>query len=379
MKIYLVGGAVRDRLLGLEVKDRDWVVVGATPEAMIANGYRPVGKDFPVFLHPETHEEYALARTERKSGHGYKGFVFYTSPNISLEEDLIRRDLTINAMAQDEEGNIVDPFGGQKDLENHTLRHVSSAFSEDPLRVLRVARFAARLHHAGFTVAKETMELMKQMVKTGEVNHLLSERVWQETSRALMEPSPEIYFKTLMTCEALQIIMPDWSLLLSGTYAIPALKHAVINKEGYHVRFACLFPPNESVSTKQLKAFCKHITFPIEMAELALLINEHMLALISIQKNTTATELVNLFQKTDAYRKPDRFKNALTSSYHLALVSGDDLQEQHVKILLQCLDLCRSTSSKPILAQGYKGKDIGIQLQVERVKQVSDFLNQRSY
>ncbi|MDP0588137.1 MAG: polynucleotide adenylyltransferase [Candidatus Endonucleobacter bathymodioli] len=377
MKIYLVGGAVRDRLLGLEVKDRDWVVVGATPEAMIANGYRPVGKDFPVFLHPETHEEYALARTERKSGHGYRGFVFYTSPEISLEEDLIRRDLTINAMAQDKEGNIFDPFGGQKDLENHTLRHVSSAFSEDPLRVLRLARFAARFHHAGFSAANETMELMKQMVKIGEVNHLLSERVWQETARALMEPSPEIYFKILMTCEALQIIMPAWSRLISDTYTLPALKHAVIHKEGYHVRFACLFPPSESVSTKQLKVFCRDITFPTEMAELALLINEHMLALISIQKNTTATELVGLFQKTDAYRKPDRFKNALASSYHLALVSGEYMQERRIKKLLQCLYLCRSISSKPILAQGYKGKDIGKQLQVERVKQVSDFLSQQ--
>ncbi|MDD7805402.1 MAG: multifunctional CCA tRNA nucleotidyl transferase/2'3'-cyclic phosphodiesterase/2'nucleotidase/phosphatase, partial [Endozoicomonas sp. (ex Botrylloides leachii)] len=203
MQVYLVGGAVRDGLLGLKIKDRDWVVVGATPEVMCAKGFRLIGKDFPVFLHPDTHEEYALARTERKFGHGYSGFTFYTSADISLEEDLLRRDLTINAMAQDTEGNIFDPYGGQKDLENKKLRHVSSAFEEDPLRILRVARFAARFHKAGFTIAHETMELMKKMVSTGEANYLIAERIWQETVRALMTSSPAIYFKTLMDCGAL--------------------------------------------------------------------------------------------------------------------------------------------------------------------------------
>ena len=207
MKTYLVGGAVRDRLLGRPVGDRDWVVVGSTPEAMRAAGFQPVGQDFPVFLHPQTHEEYALARTERKSGHGYHGFTFHTSPEVTLEEDLARRDLTINAMAEGPDGEVIDPCGGQADLQARVLRHVSPAFAEDPVRILRLARFAARFDD--FTVAPETLALMRHMVDTGEVDHLVAERVWQELSRGLMEAHPSRMFEVLRACGALQRLLPE--------------------------------------------------------------------------------------------------------------------------------------------------------------------------
>jgi tRNA nucleotidyltransferase (CCA-adding enzyme) len=208
MNIYLVGGAVRDSLLGRSVKDRDWVVVGATPQQLLSLGYQAVGKDFPVFLHPKTHEEYALARTERKIGTGYHGFSCDAAPHISLEQDLARRDLTINAMAQDQHGQLIDPYGGQADLNARLLRHVSEAFSEDPLRVLRVARFAARYAGLGFTVAPETLTLMQHMVNAGELNHLTVERVWQETDKALNENYPDVYIQVLRDCGALKVLFP---------------------------------------------------------------------------------------------------------------------------------------------------------------------------
>jgi tRNA nucleotidyltransferase (CCA-adding enzyme) len=220
MKRYLVGGAVRDRLLGLPVREKDWVVTGATPEDMVAAGYRPVGKDFPVFLHPQTKEEHALARTERKSGRGYHGFTFHTGVEVGVEEDLIRRDLTINAMAEDEDGSIVDPHGGQRDLAARVLRHVSSSFAEDPVRILRVARFAARFAPLGFSVADETLDLMRQMVAAGEADHLVPERVWKETERALSADGrmdvnyrPSVFFKTLHACNALARVMPELAAL----------------------------------------------------------------------------------------------------------------------------------------------------------------------
>ena len=209
MKTYLVGGAVRDRLLDYPVLERDWLVVGATPENLLAQGYKPVGKDFPVFLHPVTHEEYALARTERKTGHGYKGFAINAGPSVTLEDDLLRRDLTINAMVMDSKGNLFDPFGGRSDLQQRVLRHVSPAFSEDPVRVLRVARFAARYAHLGFKVADETLALMQQMAIDGEVDHLVAERVWSELNKALGEKTPEAFFHVLRDCGALKVIFPE--------------------------------------------------------------------------------------------------------------------------------------------------------------------------
>ncbi|MEO6172071.1 MAG: multifunctional CCA tRNA nucleotidyl transferase/2'3'-cyclic phosphodiesterase/2'nucleotidase/phosphatase, partial [Arenimonas sp.] len=209
MKTYLVGGAVRDALLGRAAGDRDYVVVGATPEKMLSLGFQPVGKDFPVFLHPQTKEEYALARSERKTAAGYRGFVFHTAADVTLEQDLIRRDFTINAIAQDDEGNLIDPFSGQKDIHDKILRHVSPAFAEDPVRILRAARFMARFAKLGFTIAPETMALMRQMVSNGEVDALVSERVWQELKRALEEPMPSAFIQALRDCDALKILFPE--------------------------------------------------------------------------------------------------------------------------------------------------------------------------
>lgn len=209
MQIYKVGGAVRDRLLGRPVSERDWVVVGASAEQMLERGYRPVGADFPVFLHPQTGEEYALARTERKSGRGYGGFTFHASPEVTLEQDLIRRDLTVNAMAEDDAGNLIDPYGGQQDLQARVLRHVSPAFAEDPLRVLRVARFAARYAPLGFCVASETLALMHQLAESGELSALTPERSWKEISRALMEARPDVFIQVLRDCGALAALLPE--------------------------------------------------------------------------------------------------------------------------------------------------------------------------
>ena len=292
MKFYRVGGAVRDELLGLPVKDRDWVVVGATPEEMVRLGFKPVGKDFPVFLHPKTHEEYALARTERKSGHGYKGFTVYASPEVTLEEDLKRRDLTINAMAKAEDGTLIDPFGGKKDLEAGVLRHVSEAFAEDPVRILRVARFAARF---GFKVADETMKLMKQMVASGEADYLVPERVWQEFSRGLAEERPELMLEVLERCGLLRKAFPElktWPKRFSGS--VP-------------VRFALLtWPLKES----EIETWCERLRAPSEVRELTLTACRSKVGL----KASTPEALLGLLKGADAFRRPERFAELLEAA-----------------------------------------------------------------
>jgi tRNA nucleotidyltransferase (CCA-adding enzyme) len=253
VEIYLVGGAVRDKLLGLPVKERDWVVIGETPESMARQGYRPVGKDFPVFLHPQSHEEYALARTERKTAPGYKGFTVHASPDVSLEQDLIRRDLTINAMAMTPGGQLIDPYGGQVDIEQRIFRHISPAFAEDPVRILRIARFAARYGHLGFTLAEETLALMQAMVTAGEVDHLVPERVWAELFKALNEKSPSAFFYTLKDCAALAKIFPEIQGLFgvpqpekhhpeidTGIHAMLCLEQAALLSPSPEVRFAAL-------------------------------------------------------------------------------------------------------------------------------------------
>ena len=306
MQIYLVGGAVRDNLLNYPIYENDWVVVGATPQQMLSLGFKPVGKDFPVFIHSKTGEEYALARTERKSGRGYKGFEFFTSDKVSLEDDLVRRDLTINAMAQDSEGNLIDPFNGQKDLELKMLRHVSEAFIEDPLRVLRVARFAARYHHLGFTIAPETMALMKSIVEQGEMEFLVAERVWKETSRALQSISPDIYIEVLRECGALKILFPEINALFgvpqradyhpeidTGIHTLMALQQAAKLSDSATVRFSVLVhdvgkavtPSNvlpshrghESRGLPLVKKICDRFAIPNEFRELALAVTEHHL------------------------------------------------------------------------------------------------------
>ena len=301
MKAYVVGGAVRDELLGVPVADRDWVVVGATPEEMVAAGYRPVGADFPVFLHPQTHEEYALARTERKHGRGYKGFTVHAAPDVTLEQDLARRDLTINAMARDEAGGLVDPFGGARDLKAGVLRHVSDAFVEDPVRVLRVARFAARY---GFRVADETVALVRRMVAAGELDHLVAERVWQEFSIGLSEPHPARMFETLATCGALAPLFPELRVDPA------ALERAAMDGAPLEVRFALLAWP---LAEDAVRAFCDRLRVPTDLRELALTLcrcKDRIVAAAS----ASARELLELMKRADAFRRPERFSALLRTA-----------------------------------------------------------------
>jgi tRNA nucleotidyltransferase (CCA-adding enzyme) len=343
MNIYAVGGAIRDELLGVPVQDRDYVVVGATPEQMVSQGYRPVGKDFPVFLHPRTHEEYALARTERKTAAGYHGFQFFYAPDVTLEEDLARRDLTINAMAREVRpdgvltGPVIDPFNGQADLQARVFRHVSDAFLEDPVRILRVARFAARF--TDFTVAPETMTLMRKMVEAGEVDALVAERVWQEVSRGLMEKRPSRMFEVLRECGALARILPEIEALYgvpqradyhpevdTGVHVMMVVDHAAAQGYALAVRFAALTHDlgkattpedvlprhigHEGRSVDLLKPLCERLRVPNECRDLALLVaREH--GNIHRVMETGAAGVVRLLERCDAIRKPGRFAEAL--------------------------------------------------------------------
>ncbi|GAB2179841.1 multifunctional CCA addition/repair protein [Denitratisoma sp. agr-D3] len=333
MKIYSVGGAVRDELLGLPVQDRDWVVVGATPEAMVAAGYLPVGKDFPVFLHPETKEEYALARTERKTAPGYKGFVFHTDASVTLEEDLVRRDLTINAIAKDEAGHFHDPHDGRRDIAARVLRHVSPAFAEDPVRILRLARFAARF--TDFTVAPETTALMAQMVAAGEVDHLVAERIWQELARGLMEKQPSRMFEVLRACGALAILLPEvdalWGVpqradyhpeIDTGVHVMMVIDMAARLGLPLAARFAALTHDlgkgttpadvlprhigHEQRSVALLEPLCERLRVPTECREVARLTARHHGEIPQIDKLRPST-VVKLLERCDALRRPDRF------------------------------------------------------------------------
>ena len=305
MRSYLVGGAVRDALLGLPVNDRDWVVVGATPQDMIAAGYLPVGKDFPVFLHPETREEYALARTERKTARGYHGFSFYTEPDVTLEQDLARRDLTINAIAQEPDGTIVDPYHGRDDLLRRLLRHVSDAFHEDPVRILRVGRFAARF--ADFSVAPETMALMRHMVDKGEADALVAERVWQELARGLMEPTPSRMLQVLRDCGALQRLLPE----VAADTGLPAvLDTAAAAHAPLPVRFACFASGAGARDAHVLRALCERLRVPTECRELAEVMAREQ-AHIDDSGAYDAAAVMRLLEKCDAIRKPQRFAQLL--------------------------------------------------------------------
>jgi tRNA nucleotidyltransferase (CCA-adding enzyme) len=340
MKTYVVGGAVRDELLGLPVQDHDHVVVGATPEEMIKRGYTPVGKDFPVFLHPSTHEEYALARTERKTAPGYKGFVFHTESDVTLEQDLIRRDLTINAIAKAEDGTLIDPFGGRKDIQDRVFRHVSDAFAEDPVRILRVARFAARF--TDFTVAPETNALMQRMVRNGEVDALVPERVWQELSRGLMETRPSRMFEVLRDCGALARILPELDALWgvpqpekyhpeidTGVHVMMVIDYAAQRNDSLPIRFAALMhdlgkgttPPSEwprhygheGRSVELVEQVCDRLKIPNDCRDLArMTAREHgnVARALELRANT----MVTLFERCDAFRKPERFVDMLRAS-----------------------------------------------------------------
>lgn len=317
MRTYVVGGAVRDSLLGLPVQDHDWVVVGATPEDMLAQGFRPVGKDFPVFLHPDTHEEYALARTERKTAPGYRGFVFHTSPDVTIEEDLVRRDLTINAIARAPDGTLVDPFGGQRDLQQRVFRHVSDAFLEDPVRILRIARFAARMPQFG--VAPETLSLMRRMVADGEVDALVAERVWQEVARALMEAHPARMLEVLRDCGALARVMPEldrlWGLSRpdgadGGARLLGIIDAAAQRGLDLALRYAVLV---HDLGQEGIESLSQRLKVPAECRDLALMTAREQDKLApGAQLDPEA--MVSLFERCDAFRKPQRFAQMLQAS-----------------------------------------------------------------
>lgn len=330
MKTYLVGGAVRDKLLGLPVVDRDWVVVGETPEAMLAAGFRPVGKDFPVFLHPETHEEYALARTERKTGAGYHGFKFDTDVSVTLEQDLLRRDLTINAIAEGHHNELVDPFNGQQDIEARVLRHVSPAFTEDPVRVLRIAKFMARFSHLGFAIADTTMKLIRSMVDSGEIDNLVPERVWRECEASMAAPTPRCFFSSLLSADALAPNMPELDEALRRTASpesdnskgrqstvsypmLDALDAACELSTSSCVRFAALCAGFTAIHAPLLQNFCERLRVPAKFAELAILSARHTQ---TAQRALAldASQLHTLLKSLDAVRRPERFNDFLIAA-----------------------------------------------------------------
>jgi tRNA nucleotidyltransferase (CCA-adding enzyme) len=403
MKVYLVGGAVRDQLLGRAGGDRDWVVVGATPAEMLEAGFQPVGRDFPVFLHPQTHEEYALARTERKTAPGYHGFVVHAAPEVTLDEDLARRDLTINAMARDESGTLVDPHGGQRDLAQRVLRHVSPAFAEDPVRILRLARFAARL--PDFAVAPETVVLMRGMVEAGEVDALVAERVWQELSRGLMEPRPSRMFEVLRECGALQRLLPEVSRLWgvpqrpehhpevdTGVHLMMVLDMSARLATSLPVRFACLCHDlgkgttpadvlprhigHEVRSEKMLRSLCERWKVPIECRELAEVVaREHGNVHRSGELNAAA--LLRLLERCDALRRPERFAEALLACECDArgrLGKDDEPYPQRPR-LAAALQAALGVETAPIAeaaaARGLKGPAIGDAVRDARVRAIA--------
>ncbi|MCK7544265.1 multifunctional CCA tRNA nucleotidyl transferase/2'3'-cyclic phosphodiesterase/2'nucleotidase/phosphatase [Marinobacter bryozoorum] len=363
MEIYLVGGAVRDELLGIPVKDRDWVVVGATPGEMLALGYKQVGADFPVFLHPKTREEYALARTERKQGHGYHGFTVYSAPDVTLEDDLERRDLTINAMAQAEDGTLVDPFGGRDDLEHRQLRHVSKAFSEDPLRILRAARFAARFHHLGFEVADETMALMRAMVADGEVQHLVPERVWQEFQRALHEVTPVTFFEVLKATGALGILIPELANNDAAfSNAMAALAATAEKGLATECRFAALLHP---LLPSQVAERAAALKAPNDCRDLARLVVE---AVPEARKRPlSAGRVYELFNHADAWRRPERFDLLLQTLTCLP----EGLETEVSRTLERALEEARAVDARSLMAKGFKGKALGEAIGRERLRVIA--------
>jgi tRNA nucleotidyltransferase (CCA-adding enzyme) len=405
MQVYLVGGAVRDRLLGLSVRERDWVVVGAEPAELERQGYTPVGKEFPVFLHPQTHEEYALARLERKVAPGYRGFVTQFSPDVKLEDDLKRRDLTINALAQQDDGTVIDPFGGQRDLQARVLRHVSEAFVEDPVRVLRVARFAARFAPLGFTVAPETLELMRKMVASGEIDALVPERVWKETDRALGEPRPEVFFETLRACGALAVIFPEIEALYgvpqpprwhpeidTGVHVMMALRLASRITDSKVVRFAVLMhdlgkartpaeklpshPGHEAAGVPLIEALVARLKVPNEYREVALLAARHHGNVHRAFELRPATVL-KLLEETDAFRRPERFEQFLLACESDA--RGRKGLEERPYPQADFLRRGREAAAAVTLDEneraGLSGAAIGEQLRAKRLKVLTEMKN----
>lgn len=403
MDIYLVGGAVRDELLGLPVAERDWCVVGATPGEMKSLGYRQVGKDFPVFLHPETSEEYALARTERKTGPGYHGFEFHTSPDVSIEDDLARRDITINAIAKDAEGKLVDPFGGRADLEARLLRHVSDAFTEDPVRVLRVAKFAARFAGQGFRIADETLELMGCMVDSGEVDKLVPHRVWKETEAALAGPAPRIFVEVLRECGALAVIFPEIEALFGvpqppkwhpevdcGLHALMVVEQAAALSPDVDVRFAALVhdlgkattpkdklpshPGHEKRSVRLINVMASRLPVPSACRELALLVAEfhgHSHKAFELR----AATILKVLERVDAFRRPERFRNFLIACEADARgrTGFEERPYPQAGYLLGAMQAAAKISAREFVREGLEGAQIGDALRRKRLQAISAY------
>ena len=400
MKTYLVGGAVRDKILGLPIKDRDWVVTGTTPKKMLELKYTPVGKDFPVFLHPKTREEYALARTERKTAAGYHGFQFHADPSVSLEDDIKRRDLTINALAEDEDGNIIDYVNGRADIKNRVLRHVSPAFTEDPVRVLRIARFAARFAHLGFKIADETMDLMVSMVKTGEIDALVAERVWQETYRALNEPAPDVFIEVLRECGALAILFPEIDRLFgvpqpeehhpeidTGVHTMMVLQQACLLSDDPLVRFAALTHDlgkgttpkdilphhydHEERGVNLVKELCERYRVPNQYRELAVITSRfhtHVHRAFEVKPTT----LMKVLNATDAFRKPKRFTQFITAC--IADSHGRPGYENYDYRQAPFFELVRDTAAaidvQEIIKDGFEKEKISEELYKRRLNAV---------
>ena len=401
MRVYLVGGAVRDRLLGLPVRERDWVVVGATPEELVRAGYEPVGREFPVFLHPTTHEEYALARQERKVGPGYRGFTTQFAPTVTLEEDLRRRDLTINAMAEDENGVLIDPYGGRADLAARRLRHVSEAFVEDPVRILRVARFAARFVQLGFRVADETLALMRRITDAGEVRTLVPERVWQETERAIAEAHPEVFFEILRACGALAVIFPEIDALFgvpqpprwhpeidTGVHVMLALKYAADHGAPGAVRFAVLthdlgkaqtpradWPSHhghEEFGVPLINDVCDRLKVPNTHRELAILAARYHTHVHRAMELRPATVLT-LLENCDALRRPERFAELLLACEADARgrTGREGAPYPQAAYLRQALAAAAGVALSESDRRGLEGAEIGEELRRRRLAAVS--------
>jgi tRNA nucleotidyltransferase (CCA-adding enzyme) len=401
MEVYLVGGAVRDKLLGLPVKERDWVVVGGTPQEMEQRGYRQVGKDFPVFLHPETNEEYALARTERKTAPGYKGFEVHADPRVTLEEDLQRRDLTINAMAETPDGLMIDPFGGEEDLRLGKLRHVSPAFVEDPVRILRVARFAARLAKWGFRVAHATNKLMREMVKNGEVDALVPERVWAELDRALGEDAPQRFFEVLRGCGALERIFPEIDRLFgipqpekhhpevdTGIHVMKVLQQAARLSKDKQVRFAALVHDLGKGTTPEemlpkhidheergvpiVEDLCQRLKVPNEYRDVAVLVTRYHLHVLRAAEMRISTILKTL-EALDAFRRPDRFEKVLLAceADFRGREGFEDNSFPQAEIFRVAYRVAAGVDVKPLVEKGLKGAAIANELHQLRVRAIS--------
>ncbi|CAM4388521.1 tRNA nucleotidyltransferase [Pseudoalteromonas ostreae] len=369
MQVYLVGGAVRDELLGRVIKERDYVVVGATPEQLLKQGYQQVGKDFPVFLHPKTKEEYALARTERKQGQGYSGFVCEFSADVTLEDDLRRRDLTVNAIAKAHDGNLIDPYGGKQDLDNRILRHVSDAFSEDPLRILRVARFAARYHYLGFTIAEETRQLLTQMINQGELQTLTAERIWLECEKSLTDSAFAEFLNILAQLGALSAISPalagKWS---DELYQQLKTRYAYAQSQNITDQPLLFAQATSSLTADDIKAVSQTIRLPNDVRDLALQLNAHQATLTS--QTITAEQLLDCCNQLDLWRRPERFDEVLRAIEVNQAVPLTNQQQ-----LLTATKTARAINPQQFIIQGIKGAEIKTALEQARLEVFQQYLN----